>query len=114
MCFCQALLCSKVLCIDNCITICYNIGSNKHGKPRKGELNMVYSLYIGRYKRSKDFCSLSELRGEVAHYFKSYKEKCFVVDALTTFRNEQFNNEGIAHNSYQDFSVYAFKAGAEI
>lgn len=113
MCFCQALLCSKVLCIDNCITICYNIGSNKQGKQRKGELNMVYSLYIGRYKRSKDFRSLSELREEVAHYF-SNKEKCFVVDALTTFRNKQFNSEGIAHNSYQDFSVYAFKAGAEI
>ena len=111
MCFCQALLCSKVLCIDICITICYNIGSNKQGKQRKGELNMVYSLYIRRYKRSKDFNSLSELREEVASYF-SNKEKCFIVDILTTFHNKQFNSEGIAR--YQDFSVYAFKAGAEI
>lgn len=51
---------------------------------------MVYSLYIRRYKRNS------------------------VVEALTTFHNEQFNNEGVAHNNYQDFSVYAFKAGAEI
>jgi hypothetical protein len=74
---------------------------------------MVYSLYIRRYQRSKDFNSLSELREEVASYF-SNKEKCFIVDILTTFHNKQFNSEGIAHNSYQDFSVYAFKAGAEI
>lgn len=74
---------------------------------------MVYSLYIRRYKRSKDFKSLSELREEVASYF-SNNEQNSVVEALTTFHNEQFNNEGVAHNNYQDFSVYAFKAGAEI
>lgn len=74
---------------------------------------MVYSLYIRRYKRSKDFKSLSELREEVASYF-SNSEQISVVETLTTFHNAQFNSEGIAHNSYQDFSVYAFKAGAEI
>ena len=66
---------------------------------------MVYSLYIGRYKRSKDFCSLSELRGEVAHYFKSYKEKCFVVDALTTFRNE--------HSEYTTSPCYTVSSDYE-
>lgn len=74
---------------------------------------MVYSLYIRRYKRCKDFNSISELREDVASYF-SNGEQSSIVEALTTFHNGQFNNEGIAHNSYQDFSVYAFKAGAEI
>ena len=74
---------------------------------------MVYSLYIRRYKRSKDFKSLSELREEVASYF-SNSEQISVVETLTTIHKAQFNSEGIAHNSYQDFSVYAFKAGAEI
>lgn len=66
-----------------------------------------YALNISRYNINKQFDDKSSLTAELFKYFKPSEQS--IVSKLVTFQASDFDNMGIAENSYQDITVYACK-----
>lgn len=66
-----------------------------------------YSLVINRYGRYMTFENADDLCAELKRYFTKVEQRMGAVDRLTTFSPGQFR-DGVAKNSYQDFTVTAY------